>query len=62
MEGDDHGYLVVLVTSVEEPWLLSRQLLFVLNEALSLNMITLERQARGYPHIFLRVRPRHLGS
>jgi hypothetical protein len=60
MEGSDYNYLFVLLTSVEDPSLLSRQLLFILNEALSLNMITLERQSRGSPHVVLRVRPGHL--
>ena len=62
MEGSDHGYLFVLLTDVGDPSLLSRQLLFILNEAVSLDMITLEEQARGSPHVVLRVRPRHLAS
>jgi hypothetical protein len=59
MEGSDCDYLFVLLTSVEDPSLLSRQLLFILNEAVSLNMITVEQQSRGSPHIVLRVRLAH---
>lgn len=60
--GGGGDYLFILLTSVEDSSLLSRQLLFVLTEALSLNMIMLERQARGSPHIILKVHPRHLAS
>ena len=62
MEGSDRDYLFVLVTSVEDPSLLSRRFLFILNEALSLNMITVEQQSRGSPHVVLRVCLVHLTS
>ena len=48
-------YLLFLFTNIRDPSILSHQLLFLMSEALSLEMISIENQIQGQSHIHLSV-------
>ena len=48
-------YLLFLFTDIRDPSILSRQLLFLMSKALSLEMISIENQIQGRSHIHLSV-------
>ena len=48
-------YLLFLFTNIQDPSILSHQLLFLMSEALSLEMISIENQIQGRLHIHLSV-------
>ncbi len=48
-------YLLFLFTNIQDPSILSHQLLFLMSEALSLEMISIENQIQGQSHIHLSV-------